>query len=26
VIEKDKVAVCDQKDDNCWQYKAWIDL
>lgn len=26
VIEKDKVTVCDPKDDNCWQWKAWIDL
>ena len=26
VIVKDKVAVCDHKDDNCWQYKAWIQI
>lgn len=22
----DKIAVCDPKFDECWQYKAWTDL
>ena len=26
IIEKEKVAVCDPKIDDCWQYKAWIEL
>ena len=25
-IEKDRVAVCDPKIEDCWQYKAWIKL
>ena len=26
VIEKDKVAVCNPEVQDCWQYKAWINL
>lgn len=26
ILEKDKVSVCDPKIEDCWQYKAWIQL
>ena len=26
IIEKGKVAVCNPDKEDCWQYKAWINL
>lgn len=26
IMEKNKIAVCDSNIDDCWQWKAWIEL